>query len=88
MFEVFKIDLKSYVSIFGLALTINGPDIRPTISAVSTQFCLPQNTYRAPLMVIYKKVWRYGTSRGRMTFKTEYFNRRDNFDRIRPVARF
>jgi len=56
MFEVFKIDLKSYVSIFGLALTINGPDIRPTISAVSTQFCLPQNTYRAPLMVIYKKV--------------------------------
>jgi len=56
-------------------------------SAVSAQLRPPQNAYRAPLMMIYKKThfWRYATSRGGMAFKTKYPNCRHNFGRTRPV---
>jgi len=58
------------------------------ISGVAAQLWASQNGYKAPLMVIYEKSWRYATSRGQMVFKTKYTNCRHNFGRTRTVARF
>jgi len=49
----------------------------------------PKMLTGASLTVIYKKSFRrYPTSRGRMTFETNYPNCRHNFGRIRPAPGF